>query len=206
MGNAASLLWEGAPSTQASSSKPLSDKAMPRDAAWPPAAKHPPLSHSSPEPTQQHSSKASEQYLTRTSGTSFCSLSLLMALSHSYMTSLQSALETILPCKAGQKCHTDAPQWQGGKGRRLWLRTESATETQRWWTPSSDFLSLPAAFLAVKPRGLNKTQTSHQLCQQSKNIVTVVNASKRKRESRFQLAVRHGALSLMRPWTPMQTF
>lgn len=108
MGNAAPLPWEGAPCTRPGCSKPLTDKAMPWDAASPAAAKHPPLWHSSPEPTQQHGFKASDQYLIRTSGTCFCSPLLLMALSHSYMTFLQSALETILSCKTAQKSHADA--------------------------------------------------------------------------------------------------
>lgn len=66
------------------------------------------LWHSSPEPTQQRRFKASDQHLIRKSVTCFCSLSLLMALSHSHMTFLQSALKTILSHKAGQKSHTDA--------------------------------------------------------------------------------------------------
>lgn len=126
VGNAACLLCEGAPCTRPGHSKPLSDKAMPRDAAW-----QPPLWHCWPEPIQQCSFKASDQYLTRTSGTCFCSPPLLLALSHSYVTFLQSALETILSCKTGHKSPTDASQCQGGKGRRLYLRTErSDRDTQ----------------------------------------------------------------------------
>lgn len=74
------------------------------------------------------------------------------------------------------------------------------------------FLSLPAAFLAVKPRGLNKTQTNHQLCQQSKNIVTVVNASKGKTKQisaccQTWSSVSHEAIDthvdIFKPWIHM---
>lgn len=196
IGSIAPLLWEGAPSTPSSKpgcSKPLAGRVMPRGAASPAAAKHPPLW---PEPIQQHSFEASDQLSSQQVG-------LASALHHSswpwathtwlsYSHPWKSAFPVRLHRRPTQMHHS------GREGRRLWLRTERSSRDTQMVTPSRDFLSLPAAFLAVKCRGLNKTQTSHQLYQQSKNIVTVVNASKWKMESRFQPTVRHASLSLMR--------